>query len=70
MFHIFYNLVKQQIQELVRILVHRPAEELVQLLELVDERARRDRAALRRVLADVQEERAQCGWADGRERRE
>lgn len=50
-----YNLIQQIVEKLVRVLMHGTPEELVDLLELVDERARRDGALVRRVLGDEDE---------------
>jgi hypothetical protein len=53
----------------VGVLVLAAPEELVELAQLVDERARRDDALVLRVLRDVQEERAEGGEERRREGR-
>lgn len=54
--HLLDDLIEQVIEELVRVLVHGGSEELVELLQLLDERAWGNGALVRRVPADMQVE--------------
>lgn len=52
--HLFHDLIEEEVEELVRVLVHGATEELVQLLDLVNEYAGRDGPLIDRVPTDVE----------------
>lgn len=59
--NLLHDPIQQKVQKLMRILVHRPPKQLIQLLQLLNKRPWRDRPRVRRVPRDVQVQRAQRG---------
>ncbi len=64
--HLLHNLVEEEVEELVRVLVHRSTEELIKFLDLVNENAGRNSPLIDRVPADVEVQGAEGGEQGGR----